>query len=89
MPLFVVDTVLTYRIRYVVDCENAEHAGDTVTMEEAGEFSQLALGEQISDIREIDRDEYHRLFNKDNDYLQSWTDAQKERLIHRVNYEAI
>ena len=89
MPLFVVETVLTYRIRYVVECENAEHAGDTVTMEEANEFSQLALGEQISDVRPITIDEYHQLFNKDNDYLASWTNEQKERLIHKVNYKEI
>ena len=87
MPKYLVDCVSMYRMRYVVECESAEHAADTVVCEEADEFSQLHLGETISSIREIDDAEYLRVFNEDNDYLQSWTDEQKFKFVHKVNYD--
>jgi len=41
MPLFVVDAIQTFRTRYIIECRSAEHAGDTVTMNEAEQFSQM------------------------------------------------
>ena len=35
MPKYLVETVSIFRIRYVVDTENAEYAQDTVVMNEA------------------------------------------------------
>ncbi|MFN9959643.1 MAG: hypothetical protein ACK55I_41690, partial [bacterium] len=73
-------------MRYVIECESAEHAKDVVTMKEAEEFSQLHLDETISYARVIDDAEYLRLFDEDNEYLKVWTDAQKFNMIHKVDY---
>jgi hypothetical protein len=60
---------------------------DTVTMQEAEEFSQLHLGEQILRATEISEEEYLTLFDKDNDYLKSWNSEKKTGFIHDVKYE--
>jgi hypothetical protein len=79
-----VECISTFRMRYVIDTDNDDWAGDTVTMEEAREFSQLHLGEQIVSIRTIDREEYLRLFDEDNEYLSDWPDEQKLEFITEV-----
>ena len=84
MKLFLVDAVSSYRMSYVVRCESEEHAADTVTMEEATEFSQQWLGEQISRISEITEDDYLVLFDRENDYLKSWDIEKKKSLITQV-----
>jgi hypothetical protein len=45
---------------------------DTVTMQEAKEFSQEYLGEQIVSHRVVTYDEALALSDKDNDYTVSW-----------------
>lgn len=87
MKLFLVDTVSSHRVSYVVRCKSEEHAMDTVTMDEAEEFSQVHLGENISRVTEITEEQYLTLFDKDNEYLQSWSDEQKKNLITEVNYD--
>lgn len=87
MPKYLVETISSFRHRYVIECENGIHAIDTVTCEEAEEMSQHHIGETIFSNREIDDAEYIRIFNEDNDYLREWTDEQKFKFIHRVNYE--
>lgn len=86
MPKYLVETISMFRIRYVVECESAEHAKDVVTMNEAEEFSQLHIDEMITSAREIDDTEYLRLFDEDNDYLQGWDDDQKFKFVHKVEY---
>lgn len=86
MKLFLVDAVSSYRMSYVVRCENEEHAKDTVTMEEAEEFSQHWLGETISRVTEITEDDYLVLFDKENDYLKEWDVEKKKSLITQVSY---
>lgn len=90
MPKYLVETVSIFRMRYVVEAENAEHAKDEVTMNNDGnlhEFSQLHLDEIISSTREIDRDEYLRQFDEDNDYLQEWDDEQKLAWVNVIDYD--
>lgn len=81
--LVMVDCISTFRTRYVVQVPQGKKdwALDTVTMNEAEEFSQEHLGEQIVSHRVIDIAEYYRMFDEDNAYLKSWTDEQKERFI--------
>ena len=79
-----VECISTFRIRYVIDTDNDEWAEDTVAMEEALEFSQLHLGEQIVSTRTISKEEYLRLFDEDNEYLSEWEDEQKFKLITEV-----
>ena len=54
-----VDTVLSYRIRYMVEApkEHPEYALDDVTCETAKEFSQLYIGEQIMSHRVLSEEE--------------------------------
>lgn len=59
-----------------------EWAKDSVTMEEVREFSQHWLGEQICDTMILDEERVLNLFNRDNDYLSSWTTQQKLDYIH-------
>ena len=86
MPKYLVETISMFRIRYVVECESPEHAKDTVTMNEAEEFSQLHIDEMITSTRVIDDAEYLRLFDEDNDYLKSWSEDQKFKFVHKVEY---
>jgi len=79
-----VECISTFRIRYVIDTDNIEWAEDTVAMEEAREFSQLHLGEQIVSTRTINKEEYLRLFDEDNEYLSEWEDEQKFKLVTEI-----
>ena len=89
--LVLVECVSTFRMRYVVEVPagKKEWAMDTVVMNEAEELSQEHLGEQIVSHRVISKDEYLRIFNEDNDYLKSWDDNQKFRMIHRWHEDEI
>jgi len=83
--LVLVDAISSYRIRYVVEVEEViEYALDTVVCEEATEFSQLHIGEQISSYREITEEEYLKIFDEDNDYLKTWSNEQKLNLITKI-----
>lgn len=78
-----VEVVAQYRMRYVVEvpgdakCSAKEYAEDTVTCENAKEFSQKYLGETILSSREVSKEEIIHLCNEDNSYVKSWTDDQK------------
>lgn len=93
MPLYVVETIQTFRHRYVIECNELEHAYDTVTSDEVQEFSQMYLGESIISGREISREEFDRM----NKALESCGDGthyqpesgspwQGEQVINRVQY---
>jgi hypothetical protein len=75
-------------MRYVVEANNASDARDEVIMNEGNlhEFSQLHLDETISYAREIDQEEYLRLFDEDNAYLQDWDDNDNLGWINKVDY---
>jgi len=77
--LVLVECIQTYRMRYVVEVPagHSDWALDTVSCDEAKEFSQLSLGETIVSHRVISKDEVLNLCDKDNDYGSSWTDEQK------------
>ena len=82
--MILVDCISTFRIRYVIDTDNTEWAEDTVVMEEAQEFSQLHLGEQIVSSRAITKEEYLTLFDEDNEYCTSWDDDMKLRSVTEI-----
>ena len=82
--MILVDCISTFRIRYVIDTDNIEWAEDTVVMEEAKEFSQLHLGEQIVSSRAITKEEYLTLFDEDNEYCTEWTDEMKMRSVTEI-----
>ena len=74
-----VEAVMSYRMRYMVEAPatNPEYAMDDVTMEDAKEFSQLALPEVITSHRVLTEDEAIALCDVDNDYTKSWDKEQK------------
>lgn len=96
MPLFVVETISQFRIRYVIECESAEHAEDTIVCEEADEYSQKFLGETILGTREISMKKFHKmndaLLNDNNGrvfsrYAESGSPWMGEKMIHKVDYQ--
>ena len=81
-----VETVSMFRERYMVEVpvgvdmygkDKAEWALDTVTMEEAKEFSQEHLGETIVSHRVVTKEEALALCDKENDYAKKWNDELK------------
>lgn len=74
-----VETIGTYRMRYMVEApaDHPEYALDTVTLEEAKEFSQLWLGETIVSHRVVTTEEALELSDADNDYCSGWSDELK------------
>ena len=74
-----VECVNTFRTRYMCEVPKGkkEYALDTVTMEEAKDFSSEHIGEQIISHRIVTEEEALQLFDKDNDYLKNWSRKQK------------
>jgi hypothetical protein len=81
-----VETVSTFRERYMVEVpvgvdrygkDKADWALDTVTLEEAKEFSQEHLGETIVSHRVVTKEDALVLCDKDNAYCSSWTEEMK------------
>lgn len=77
--LVLVETISQFRQRYVVEVPKgkADWALDTVTVEQAGEFSQKHLGEVITSHRVISQEEVIALCDVDNDYCKAWSDKKK------------
>jgi len=92
--LYMVETISIFRHRYVVSAREAEHAADEVIMNTSGmlndsftEFSQKHIEECITSVREISAAEYMKMFDEDNDYLQSWEDTEKIRFVNVIKYK--
>jgi hypothetical protein len=91
--LYLVETVSMFRIRYVIEAEDESHALDEVTYRTTGggieltEFSQKHIDEVIVSSRKISNKSYLKLFDKDNDYITSWTNDEKRICINRIDYE--
>jgi hypothetical protein len=83
--LVMVECISTFRMRYVVEVPKGkkEWAMDTVVCNEAEEFSQEHIGEQIVSHRVIDEAEYLRMFDEDNSYLSKWDNDLKFRCVKR------
>jgi hypothetical protein len=84
--LVLVETVSMFRMRYVVEVpvgtddynnDKSLWALDTVTMNEAQEFSQEHLGETIVSHRVVSKKEALALCDIDNDYTKSWSKDKK------------
>lgn len=89
MSKYLVETISMFRMRYVVEANEESHACDEVVMNQGdlAEFSQKHIDEVITSSREIDDAEYLRLFDRDNDYLIDWTDAQKFNAVNVLDYK--
>jgi hypothetical protein len=82
--LVLVDAISTFHVRYVVETADSDvdKAIEVVKLGVHDEFSQKHLGETVISQRVVSVDEYLELFDKDNDYLKTWTPEQKMRYIH-------
>ncbi len=85
--IYIVEAISMFRMRYAVRCQSAEHATDTVVMQEAQEMSQLHLDEVVSNVREVTEAEYLAMYDADNDYLKDWPAEKKLGMIHTVDYK--
>ena len=74
-----VECISTFRQRYMVEVPKGKTlwALDTVTMEEAKEFSQEHIGEQIISHRTVSKKEALALCDVDNDYGSEWDKETK------------
>ena len=92
MPIYIIDTTSTFRMKYAIEAKSAEHALDELTMTEHNrtfdEITQKWLGEQILDVREVTPHQFETL-------IESLTENKDEtssywmghELIHKVQYE--
>lgn len=87
--LVLVECVSTFRMRYMVEVPKgkAEWALDTVTMNEAKEFSQVHIGEQIVSHRVVSKEEALALSDTDNDYGKTWPEELKVKNFFTVMNE--
>lgn len=84
-----VETVLQYRMRYCVEVPKGETewALDTVTCEDAKEFSQKFIGETITSHRTVTEEEALSICREDNDYIRTWTDEQLKKAFFTLDGE--
>ena len=87
LKIFMVETVSIFRHRYAVKAKSLEHAYDTIVLEEAKEFSQKHIDENIVSGREISEEEFVKIHDEDNEYLSSWDKSKKLSSIHIVDYD--
>lgn len=91
----IVTAISTHRMRYAIPVDElqklntdvpiegheCEWAEDCVTCEEVKEFSQEHIGEQIVDSVIMSEPKMLEQFDKDNEYLSSWTEEQKIKFV--------
>lgn len=91
MPKYLIQTIQTYRMDYVIEAKEESHALDEVACcgtddEILEEISQEHLGELIIESRELTDEEYIKFFDKHNSYLKHWTPELKMKKIHIIKY---
>lgn len=74
-----VECVSSFRMRYLVEVPKGseEWALDTVTCQEAKEFSQEHIGEQIVSHRVVSKEEAIAISDVDNHYCKDWSEDKK------------
>lgn len=95
MPLFEIDVLHSFRMKYVVEGESLEHAYDEITMMTSGrdedhfdEISQKFLGDQIIEGKEISKEDFVKLCEKLQADRDELTCANGEALIRKINYKS-
>jgi hypothetical protein len=94
-----VEAISQFRMRYVIEvpddhndgehpCSAIEWAEDSVTCEEAKEFSQEWLGETIVSAHEITPEHIITLCDEDNYYCKEWDKEKKmEVFVTPIGYK--
>ena len=91
MPIYIVDTISTFRLRYAIEAKCLEHAYDEVVMNESNhtfdDLTQKHLGEQIIDGKQVTLEEYTQLLSDlketPGEMSSYW---MGEKLIHKIAY---
>ena len=81
LPLFIVETIISHRMRFAVRAASAELAQDAVVQQKATEFDQNFLGEQLFSLHEVTEEQY---LAQKPDYL---SDIAAYRMIHTVEHQ--
>lgn len=92
MPIFLINTLSTFRMKYAIEAETLEHAMDELVMTEHDrnfdEVTQRWLGEQIMDAQVVTQEQLQdmlkQLVEDKNEMSSHW---MGEKLIHKVQYE--
>lgn len=89
--IYVVETISTFRHTYYIRAKEEIHAQDEVVCNisnpEFIEGSQKHIDESISNTIELTEEEFIKLFDKENEYLRSWSKDQKLDMINVINYK--
>lgn len=93
--LYLVDTIVTFRHKYVIEADELEHAYDEVTMRDSGadedsfeEVTQLYLGETITDGREISKKEFKKMLKAlETDKREMSSYWMGDKLIRKIDYD--
>lgn len=78
-------TISHFRHTYAIpmeDDDELKHMKDLVTCGEVEELSQEHIGEDIYHATEMTENEVLKLFEEQNDYLNSWSTEQKIKHIN-------
>lgn len=92
MPMFIVNTIISYRVKYAVEAPSADDARTILTDHEGllHELTQRCLGEVVTDVTETSKEDiitYLQYLKEDKDEMSSyWMD---EKLINRVSAKEI
>ncbi len=91
MEWVLVDAVSMFRMRYMVEVPKGhkEYALDTVVCENAKEFSQEHIGQEIVSHRVVSLDEALKICDEDNSYCASWTDDKKVEVFFTKDGEKV
>lgn len=86
-----VDTVSQFRMRYMVEvpADHPEYALDTVVMQEAKEFSQEWIGENIVSHHVVTEEQALAICDVDNDYTKQWSQEQKIKVFFTKEGEKV
>ncbi len=90
MPLYLVDTIVSYRIKYLIEAKEKEHALDEIVWSEGllNELTQRCLGEQTIDSREVTIEQAkHLLEELKNDSSELSSYWMGDKLINKVKYD--
>jgi len=93
--LFVVDTIVTFRKKYVIEAESLEHAYDEVCMVDSGAdkdyfepVTSRFLGETIIDGRKISKKKFNKLLAElEHDKKEDSSYWMGEELIRKIDYD--
>ena len=93
--LYLVDTIVTFRHKYVIEANELEHAYDEVTMRDSGadedefsEVTQLYMGETIIDGREISKKDFKKMLKAlEADKREVSSYWMGDKLIRKIDYD--